>query len=323
MRKFDIFMIGGSGRSGTTILAKIMSLHPAIADVPELRYLIDPDGIVDFYTTSQQWSPYHYNKRLNRLETILRDVEKNCFSDKLAAYATYVFRKLPWKLRKRYWGVSVENYCPDFHKNVDELLSHLITITFKGEWIGMGAMNPKVMRYGPPPQKIMLAQVLGDFLRKIFSQIVEKQNVRCYLEKNTWNHIWFDSIQEILPESKLVHISRDPRDVVSSYCSQSWMPVDPVQSALILKDLLLRWEEVKCKISKESFFDISLEGLVSRPEKTLRKVCEFYGIEWSNNLLEIDLSFANRGRWKKHFTNEQSYKVHEILNDFIERHEDE
>ena len=49
MKPFNILLIGGSGRSGTTILSKIMSMHPDISTVPELRYLIDPDGIIQGY----------------------------------------------------------------------------------------------------------------------------------------------------------------------------------------------------------------------------------------------------------------------------------
>ena len=317
MEQFDIFLIGGSGRSGTTILSKIMSLHPDIADVPELRYLIDPDGIVDFYSAAHEWSPYHYDRRLERLEALLRDVAKNSFYENLVAYGTYVFKRLPWKLRTRYWGISVETYCPDFQKNIDALINELTFISFEGEWIGMRGMHSKKIRYKPPPDQVLLEKVLGDFLRKTFWSILQRQRVHSYLEKNTWNHLWFDKILGILPESKLVHIFRDPRDVVSSYCNQSWMPTDPVQSAMILRDLLQRWEGVKNRIPKKSFYEISLEQLVAEPEKILKKVCHFYGVAWSDELLKIDLSHSNRGRWEKHFSEDQSCEVQEILADFI------
>ena len=42
--------IGGTGRSGTTILKKVLQQHSNIVTIPnELRIIIDPDGILDLF----------------------------------------------------------------------------------------------------------------------------------------------------------------------------------------------------------------------------------------------------------------------------------
>ena len=45
-----VIFIGGSGRSGTNILRKLLSKHSQVASLPfEHRFIIDPDGIIDFF----------------------------------------------------------------------------------------------------------------------------------------------------------------------------------------------------------------------------------------------------------------------------------
>ena len=54
-----VIFIGGSGRSGTNILRKILSNHSKVASLPfEHRFIIDPNGIIDFYNSfTLNWSP--------------------------------------------------------------------------------------------------------------------------------------------------------------------------------------------------------------------------------------------------------------------------
>ncbi|MEP5072315.1 MAG: sulfotransferase, partial [Crocinitomicaceae bacterium] len=63
-----IVFIGGTGRSGTTVLAKILSSHPNMMAFDfETRFLVDPDGLLSlFHTWNNNWSPYTASKALVR-----------------------------------------------------------------------------------------------------------------------------------------------------------------------------------------------------------------------------------------------------------------
>ena len=129
----NTLLIGGTGRSGTSILNRIFSNHPDITDIPEWRFLTDPDGIIDFYNSSRFWSPYHYDIRLKRLESLLYSVNNgSSFHRIFKAMEILKFGRLvSRKIVPRYSGIRVHRYCPDFSSHVQNLICSLKQFSFQ------------------------------------------------------------------------------------------------------------------------------------------------------------------------------------------------
>jgi len=320
MKENKICLIGGSGRSGTTILSRVFAKHPLISDVPELRFLIDPDGIIDFYTTFQAWSPYHFDLKLKRLKNLLQSVTYSHPLNKpfFLLQKTGILQMLPWNIRPRYANICATGFCPKFPKIVNELIERLTTFRYSGYWEGMNAIQQKEFFYNSFHEKSELTKILRDFLQQVIVCILEYQRVSYYLEKNTWNILWFDKILELIPDSRLVHIYRDPRDVVTSFTRQTWMPSDPLKSALIYRDIIQHWWDIKVKIPNHTYIEISLESLVNDTESILRKICTFWDLPWHESLLSIDLSKSHSGRWKKDLNTQEQNGVQYLLGRQIE-----
>ncbi|WP_198264127.1 sulfotransferase family protein [sulfur-oxidizing endosymbiont of Gigantopelta aegis] len=311
-----VCLIGGSGRSGTTIVSKMFAKHPDLTDVPEWRFLIDPDGIIDFLNNSDFWSPYHYDVYIKRLNALLLKTAKSSWYDKLLRYIDeqiFIKTHFKFKVTAAYSGVSVSKISPQFLFHVENLITQLNQFQYKARWIGLERGGTQGMYYHSHFNRDKLIKILRVFLLQVMQDVNARQNKLYYLEKNTWNILWFDKILEILPEARMLYIYRDPRDVVASFINQTWMPSTAEKCALIYRDLFLKWKQIKLNIPSNSFFECSLENLVENTELTTREICNFWGIKYHSQLINIDLSHSHSGRWRNDFSQEDLVKVEAIL----------
>lgn len=97
-----------------------------------------------------------------------------------------------------------------------------------------------------------------------------------------------DKIFEVFPECKVVHIVRDGRDVCLSYkkvhekSPTKFGPRGPLTTALYWIDGLRRIEENK----SAQLHELRYEDVLSQPKQELSELCEFLGIEYSEDLCE-------------------------------------
>jgi hypothetical protein len=298
----QICLIGGSGRSGTTILKTLFSQHPRVAYAPEWRFMVDPDGILDFYeSTRSRWTPYLVDARLRRLRRLLDDVA----SERPASHFVYrvarktgIHRLLPFKLTPRYADIAASRYAPNFRKLASTLIDDLTAFSFGGTWTGARLLQPARLHYARIPDRA-LSDLLGGFFRDVCNDVLEQQAATHFVQDDTWCILWFDRILNLAPEARLVHIYRDPRDVVASYLKQTWAPSDPIQAAHFYKGIMDAWRIVRARLPGHSFREVSLESLVSRPQDVVSELCDFWELPWDEALMQTSLDRSNSGRWKK------------------------
>ena len=75
------------------------------------------------------------------------------------------------------------------------------------------------------------------------------------------------------PRARLVHLVRDPRDVVESLRRMPWSSGSLVADARLWRDCV----DGVARCDRNAVLEIRFEDLVERPEAELRRVCEFVG----------------------------------------------
>jgi hypothetical protein len=298
-----ILLIGGTGRSGTNITKEVLAMHSRVFALPfEYRLTIDPDGLVDFYNSfSSTWSPYLADRKIKRLEKFLLSLDKGGKKKSVGSYSG-------WKLG---------NFFPRYRMHVKNLFNSLVDFRYSAIWVGSGEKEPMV--YAEPKGKEELAAILGQFLEGLVRDCLAKNKRDIFVEDNTWNILFAKELLELLPNAKLLHIYRDPRDVVASLTKQRWAPTKVSEAAQWYDGVMSKWQQVKKTLPRKRFLELSLEEMVARPNSTLRRICKFAEIDFQDKLLTIDLTKANSGRWKTDINKDELGAARPFIKKWVEQ----
>jgi len=319
-----MLFVCGTGRCGHTVVAQTIARHPDVAALPfESRFIIDPDGILDFYASySTTWSYYLCGRRLKRLERFLDDVSRRpSWPHRLLSGAIRALNPDGRILSPRaYDQWELDRHFPNFRIHSRALLDRLIAFPFSACWFGTGSYRfAPALYHAPPMNKAELAEALGDFLRAIIWGFLDRQGKSHFVDSNVFTFSLAKELLEVLPEAKILHVYRDPRDVVASYVRQRWCPQNKAQAAHIVKAMMEHWWTVRRELPAGSYGELGFEGLIEDTEEMLRATCEFYDLPFHENMLGADLGYHNIGRWRREFSPGEKKQVHKILGDIIER----
>jgi hypothetical protein len=102
-------------------------------------------------------------------------------------------------------------------------------------------------------------------------------------EKTPQHALFAETLCEWYPKGTILHIIRDPRDVVASLQRMSWAADSVVQNARrwLKHNLAAR----RCSLLPQ-YLQVRYETLVTRPEQEIARICERLGEEYSPSLLD-------------------------------------
>lgn len=300
-RPLSVTLVGGSGRSGTTLLRRLLGRHPKVCEVPEWRLPVDPGGLVDFYVAlGAAWTPLLFDAHYRRLASLLRQVgPKGALASlyRRVVHGSGLARHVSLSLDLPYGAVDASLFCPGYQQLAQALLDDLRSLEYRAIWTGSPFLANGRTALGGPFAPEVLAAVLGGFYRGVVKETLQAHGGEHYVEKNTWYPLVFDRFLELVPEARLINIWRDPRDVVCSMLEQRWAPNGPLSAARYYRAIMDRWYAVRHQLPVDSFLDVSYEELVIEPEGILERITAFAGIPLSPGPCE--LSASSIGRWQR------------------------
>ncbi len=317
MRSYHpIVFVTGTGRSGTNITKKLFAQHPDIATLPfEHRFTIDPLGVVDFYRSyPQQWSPYWCDYKVKDFIRFLRSL--GSVSPEKASKTEAAKANDPTGLVKThpsYAGWALEEWFPGYSALVDELEKSLVAFDYSGRWPGSqeGVVNNR-MQFTPRLTKSDLQGILTPFLDDLTAAVLSQQNRSIFLEDNTHSLLYASSLFELYPNAKMIHVVRDPRDVLASLMEQPWCPNDLDQLLHWYKEIWKTWESERSTLAQDVLLEVRLEDLIGDTKNTIERMSAFIGVDAEDKLFDIPLNKGHMNRYKSTFNSEQIEKIEHV-----------
>jgi len=111
-------------------------------------------------------------------------------------------------------------------------------------------------------------------------------------------------IRELFPDAKIIHIHRDPRDVVHSMKSQLWaFGQSTYHCARRCQEVFAELDRQQQTLDEYAMLTVRYEDLAASPETELRRVCAFLGEPFDDAMLryherEGDGFFEREQAWK-------------------------
>lgn len=331
--------IGGTGRSGTSILYKALGCHEAIYALPvEMRFLTDPDGLIDLTDAlTIRYSVVQAREALFRFERMMRIYLS---SPRKAPYRIFNFPA--WLGGEFYW------------RRLDQFCSELVEGEFRGtdlqvrpgdkgrkegrfvvwarrfdyQWrrlrpssslftkLALSRGRLKIVKYFP--DRAHLVELAAGFVDDLFLHAAHAKGKKTWCEKTPANFLHVDFLWELFPKSVFIHIKRDPRGVVHSMTKQFWGPSDVREACLFLRGTYERWFDLKRTIDLDeySYLEIKLEDLCESPQSVLEHITSVCGLE--NNFENLpDMTPDKVNYWRQTMTGEEKQLVNEILGSYI------
>ena len=118
----------------------------------------------------------------------------------------------------------------------------------------------------------------------------------CVSDKRPDNFLYLGLLKALFPRLRVLHTVRDARDVCLSIYFQQFGDALPYAADLGdiahylrgYRGLMQHWRE----LMQESIVDVDYGRLVASPERELRGVCRFLGLDWHEAMLDFRVSGA-------------------------------
>lgn len=153
---------------------------------------------------------------------------------------------------------------------------------------------------------------LDVFLNGFLGTICQQRGKKIFFEQTPWYGQHLPELMKVFPQMYIVHIVRDPRDVVFSFLRT------PYWGEISFREGLLRWQKEVENIREfgltmgAKFIEVRYEDMVIAPEDNFEKILNPLGLEVETDMWDTD-KLIDYGVFRRGAKIAESYQSREYL----------
>jgi hypothetical protein len=274
MQNLRKIFVGGTGRSGTTILLHGLYRHPDLYAVPfETKFLVCAGGLSDLANAlSVDYSISTACDALERFDCLMR----------------YRLTERERPIGNEFHMLEIFGEEP-YYSALNNFIDRLTRVSFLEEFPpSRNARHPypsepvgahrQMGRYFSDRSELMA--LCREYVDELFGRKAVAGGKTGWVEKTPANLMRLEFLQELYPDSFFVHIKRDPRGVVYSQTKQRWAPKDIRRASEYMIDTYRCWLDKRptLDLSPDRYIEVTLEEFVADTHGTLNRIATAAGI---------------------------------------------
>jgi Sulfotransferase family len=292
--------VGGTGRSGTTVMGDLLGNHPDVrTSTPiEIKFLANRSGLLDVVfgrdgsaEKKESVSILHFRTYRKR-----RQREKEKLAAILAEFEDFVWNK--------WWDIDAP---PPHGRGLKSGISksHL----------------EKLMSSLRRDLKINRIWAARRFMKRFIARQDDAGAERYWVETTPMNIPTADKLLKLFPNALFITMVRDPRDVIASLLTKNWGPTTPMEGLTWIEKRLTDGHNALRSIPDKQKITIALEDLaINTRELSYKKLLDFLNLSDSPAMRkffeeELTPKNATSGRWKNEISSPEfdaAYKELEL-----------
>jgi hypothetical protein len=150
--------------------------------------------------------------------------------------------------------------------------------------LDMESMRETLLREGTDYRQLFIS------LMRFYARYHGK---KLYGEKTPHHALEVELLCSLFPDCRLIHLVRDPRDVVASLKRMPWGSSSIAANARLWVNCVTAAE--RCR-ERQNFLRVAYESLVRDPAAELQRVCAFLDVQYNSDMLEAG-SDNDADRW--------------------------
>ncbi len=296
-----LVFVGGTGRSGTHVVARILGRHSAYYAVPiECRFHCNPGGLADFVEGRTD---------VHAFTTRLRG-----FWWRRARFGSRVLKGRSARLSQRVAGAAADANVRGLHKLVNGPALDTAIKAFEA-----GASDDPLT-------------ASRDLFYELLSPLAAQEGKPGIVEMSCFTIAAAGGLGRIFPEAKFIHTVRDGRDAGSSKVSKRQKPKDPrdAREGIAWWEGRLRSAEAGAAALEQSrLLTVSFDQLVqSDREEVYARILGFLGLPDEPAVrdyfaAEVSAEAAHRDRWREGLDSREQKAVTALYEEALDRLEAE